>query len=381
VGSTDHSGSHRELLREVPDGVLPVHPVDAVIVPMSATAPYIRRAVGAAKAADCPLLVLCSKLARAHEVIRLVEVEDHHVDVIAVDLSNEAARRLPQFETTCMLAGGRLERRTDTSLKRNAGLAIARMVGWQHIVFLDDDIEVPEPVDLGRAVGLLGAYDAVGLHIGGFPDNSVVCHAHREAGGWQETFVGGGALAVPVNRMESSFFPKIYNEDWFFLLDDVMLRPVAVRGSAIQRPYDPFANPDRARHEEFGDTLAEGLFTLLDEGKRVQDATEAYWRLFIGKRWAFIADVLQRVSKLDEIDPNQRARMIESLKAARGRLSHITPELCLTYLRAWRADRSRWKRFLDKLPSGLPVDKAISHLGLKPNVRDNRTRVPTARDW
>ena len=34
-------------------------------------------------------------------------------------------------------------------------------------------------------------------------------------------------------------------------------------GHAKQAEYDPFANPDRARREEFGDLLAEGLYALM----------------------------------------------------------------------------------------------------------------------
>ena len=66
----------------------------------------------------------------------------------------------------------------------------------------------------------------------------------------------------------SSFFPNIYNEDWFFLLDGHGLRPSAVTGTAIQNDYDPYHDARRARGEELGDTLAEGVFGLLDNGLR-----------------------------------------------------------------------------------------------------------------
>ena len=36
-------------------------------------------------------------------------------------------------------------------------------------------------------------------------------------------------------------------------------------GHAVQAEYDPFANPERARREEFGDLLAEGLYALIGE--------------------------------------------------------------------------------------------------------------------
>src|SRR5437016_6213547 len=78
--------------------------------------------------------------------------------------------------------GLRFERRTDVSLKRNIGLAVARMAGWQRLMFLDDDIVVEEPDHIRKAGALLGTFGAVGLANNGFPDNSVVCHANRAAG-------------------------------------------------------------------------------------------------------------------------------------------------------------------------------------------------------
>ena len=123
------------------------------------------------------------------------------IDLIAIDVPHPSFLGPPALETTRLLAGMRFARTTDTSAKRNIGLILSKLAGWQRIVFLDDDIKVPNPDDLRRACALLdpGHYQAVGLAIEGFPDNSVVCHAFRETGGKQDTFVGGGALAVDIS--------------------------------------------------------------------------------------------------------------------------------------------------------------------------------------
>jgi len=363
VTSPYHHGSHRDLLSEASPPQVSGDRVDAIIVPSARSAPYLRHAAGLASELGCPLVVLCSRRARGRDVIADIGEKYPLVDLVTIDVPAEVGHPMPRFETSRMLAGTRLERRTDTSLKRNLGLLLARSVDWQRVVFLDDDIAVADPADLRRAVSLLDRHYAVGLAIGGYPDNSVVCHAHREAGGRQDTFVGGGALAVRMDRVKS-FFPKVYNEDWMFLLDDVRLRPVAQVGLAVQQPYDPFADPDRARGEEFGDDLAEGIFALLDKGKRVKDADERYWRGFLADRAQLILDVIDRTAKLDDIDAGQRRRMLASLKAAYGRLQCTMPDQFVTYLRAWRADGTRWRRCLAELPTGLTVEAALAHLGL-----------------
>ena len=193
------------------------------------------------------------------------------------------------------------ERRTDVSTKRNLALMLSHVLRWKRVVFLDDDIRVPNPADLSRAVSLLDSHSAVGLGIGGFPDNSMVCHAFREAGGWQETFIGGGALAVGVKR-NRSFFPNVYNEDWFFVLDaGKRLQSVATVGQVLQYPYDPY-RVERARGEEFGDVLAEGTFWLLDQGKPASDGDLAHWRDFLAHRQQFIEQVQGMVESRTSID-------------------------------------------------------------------------------
>ena len=231
------------------------------------------------------------------------------VDLIAIDMPESAQLRLPELETSRLLAGTIFERRTDVSTKRNLALVLSHMLRWKRVVFLDDDIRVPDPADLSRAAGLLDTHTAVGLGIGGFPDNSMVCHAFREAGGWQETFIGGGALAVDVKR-NRSFFPNVYNEDWFFVLDAGKgLQSVATVGQVLQYPYDPY-RPERARAEEFGDVLAEGTFWLLDQGRSASDGDLAHWRDFLTKRKRFIERVHDNGRTVRAaIEPAERARM------------------------------------------------------------------------
>jgi glycosyltransferase involved in cell wall biosynthesis len=355
--STHHHGSHRRLLEDLPGSRSPAD-VDAIIVPTARNVAMLRPAVELAGKLSCTLVVLCSKWSSARDVAALVAGKG--VKLIAIDADGLPAGVVPAFETDRVLKGSRFERRTDTSLKRNFGLLLARLIGWQRIVFLDDDIAIPEPADLEDATGLTGRYDGVGLvidEVNGMPDNSVVCHAFRAAGGAQDMFIGGGALAVGTTAM-TSFFPNIYNEDWFFLLDDDGLRPTTTTGRAIQKKYDPFLE-DRAKMEELGDCLAEGLFWLLDNGHTLRDATTAHWETFLRNRAGFITDVIGMVERSGG-DPERRHRMLLALKAARGRCQYIKPELCVRYVDAWRADRAHWRGHVDYVHRVVVTRKKMS---------------------
>jgi hypothetical protein len=360
----DHHGDHRALLWEADDSV-PQGRVDAIIVPTARPVFHLREAAAVAESLGCPLVTFHSqKWSSADAAAQYLGRTA--IDLIAIDLPEPADLRLPDLATSQLLAKTIFKRRTDISTKRNLALLLSNMVGWERVVFLDDDIQVPDPGDLNKAAGLLDTHTAVGLRNMGYPDNSVVCHAFRATGGRQGTFIGGGAMAVEVKR-NRSFFPDIYNEDWFYVLNGgKRLQSVATVGQVVQKPYDPYRTTDRARAEEFGDVLAEGSFWLLDQGKTVSDGGLTHWRDFLHSRRRFIKHVLDTV-KESVTESAERARMVEALKAAQGRCALITPELCVDYMQAWVADQETWRRhFAGVLKrSKQPLEVALAALTRK----------------
>jgi hypothetical protein len=363
--TSNHHGSHRRLIWSADSSQTPRAKIDAIIVPTARPVTYLNEAAHVAVKLGCPLVTLHSKKWTSAEAA--VAYLPESVDLIAIDVPEATQLRLPELETSRLLERTIFRRRIDLSAKRNLALMLSHMLGWKRVVFLDDDIQVPDPRDVSRAAGLLDIHAAVGLGVDGFPDNSVVCHAFRDLGGSQETFIGGGALAVEVKR-NRSFFPDVYNDDWFYVLDaGKRLQSVATVGQVIQNPYDPYRRPERARDEEFGDVMAEGTFWLLDQGKTASDGDLTHWREFLERRRQFIEDVLGMAAREPGIDAAQRGRMIEALKASLGRRALIQPELCVDYLRAWVSDQERWQRHIQRVRQGpnLGREWALRSLGRK----------------
>lgn len=314
--------------------------------------------MGLARGLGCVLVALCSRQVKGDEVAHLGD--EFGVVAVAVDVSN-AVGGMPSLATSDRMIGTPFERASDASMKRNLGLLLSRVAGWEQVLFLDDDIYGVSPASARSACGLLSRYDAVGLENAGFPDNSVVCHAFREIGGKQDQYVGSGGLAVRPLETQS-FFPNIYNADWFFLIGETRLPKVAVTGAMRQKEFDPFANPDRARSEEFGDCLAEGLYWLLDHHLPLEAADGVHWRDFLHRRLRFIDGLLG--SMWTQPATKARSRRIASLTAARNTCEHIHPALCTEYLDFWRADLETWRQFVDDTPAGLGIDRALDYLGL-----------------
>jgi hypothetical protein len=361
-----HHGSHLDLLESVPlNAVPPVNGapaelIGAIVVPTFRPARHLDHARELAADLGCRLVALCSGQAKAAEVI--ARSPRHAALTYAIDIPSPRTPALDSFETTRLGSVALGADQRDTALKRNLGLLLARSMGWDRIVFMDDDIIVDDPYDVARAAALTSRFDVVGQAVTGFPDNSVVCHARRDVGEYQKTFIGGGAMALRPALIDS-FFPEVYNEDWLFLFDQDQLLTVASAGQVTQEEYDPYADPGRAGREEFGDCLAEGIYSRLDQkrasGQHPQltdrDVDEAFWRAFLDDRRLVIDSIIERVPAIPA-DADRKVQMLRSLDAARDRLGTIRPAEYVDYLAAWKADREVWAGRLAKCPHATDED-------------------------
>lgn len=348
------------------NGPLIEQTLDAIIVPASRIAGNLEQAITLARAADCTLLILCSHHLRPVEVEQLLADRSFH-DAIVINLPDKYCHDLLDFPALrslkADLPAACAAYDTNLSTKRNVGLILARLLGWRRIFFLDDDIRDINYPDLQKTVSMLGSLPTVGMRVTNYPDNSVVCHAHRLTGEPQDVFVTGAALAVDCTA-DIGFFPDIYNEDWLFFYDDASHRRLASSGLKVtQLRYQPFADPQRAAWQEFGDVLAEGLYGLLHLGMGVKYATREYWAYFLEARRRFLEAIINRS---DAASPDIKDKMLLSVESALKCSITIAPELCERYIQLWRQDLGDWKQRVTGLYRMPSVEAALQVLGLSP---------------
>ena len=354
--------------------------LDAIIVPASRPAENLEEAITLAQAMQCTLLILCSRRVKSDQVQQLLADRSCH-DAIVVSLPDDYRHELLDFPALATikddLPTSCFYRVRDLSTKRNLGLILARMLGWQRIFFLDDDITDINPDDVRNTISMLGSHPAAGMRVADYPDNSVVCHAHRMTGGSQDVFVTGAALAVDCEQSRG-FFPDIYNEDWLFFYDAAVAGQLGSSGREVkQRGYDPFADPRRAAWQEFGDVLAEGLYALLEFGVGVDEAESDCWSDFLDSRRRFF-DAISRRSYQADLEIEMRGRLLRSVETARECSAEISPDLFERYIRLWRQDLGNWEQRIDRIRRMPSVDAALQALGLASSV-DGRAAAHVAR--
>lgn len=266
----------------------------------------------------------------------------------------------------------RLHRRHDANLKRNVALLLARWVGWDRVLLFNDDVRGVGWAELNRTLGYLNqrAYSAAGWAFPSFPDNSVVCHARRLGGQFQDTFVSDGMLGL--RRLEAlPFFPAVYNEDWIFLFTLIAQGQLAHVGDLWQLPYDPFVDPNRARFEEFGDLLGEGLMETLHGGLSPEAPTEPdFWSERLAARQQLLTAIEHELSRhlVGEQVTVSASAALQALRALAGaRHSHEPnwPESLAGWVRLWQADLRDWRQLLGSTRPVHSVEGALAMLGLR----------------
>jgi hypothetical protein len=351
------------LLNAGPVGV-PAAP-DAIIVPSHRPVGSLAHAFQMAGSLRCPLVVLWTD--RQGSVAELDSLPRSGVAAAVVHVPR-AADPLWLPQRSGAVAAAARSRNLEASTKRNLGLLLARLVGWQRVLFSDDDTSRLSARDALIAVGSLTSQRAAIFRMVDYPDNSVVCHAARRVGLPQDVFVSG-SMVVRVDG-GTPFFPPVYNEDWLFCFDALAAGQVRYAGELRQEHYDPFQDPRRAAQEEFGDVLGEGLMSLLHLGWELADADHGYWRQVLRHRRVLL-DLIEEALPLARVDPPARARMAASLQAARAELDRLDADVLLDFVGAWRSDLQIWHHDVARitpLPGrGSParrIETALTALGL-----------------
>jgi hypothetical protein len=350
-----------------------------------------------ALAHDCSLLVICSRQAKVLDFPAVLRDKLGEL-LILVDLADVKAEWLPPLRSSEHLVN-KFRKPNDVGSKRNIGLAAALALGWEYLMFMDDDIYAAEagptlsPEYLAHALLAMQQdphLKAIGWTLEEFNDNSVVGHARRFVGLPQGVFIGGGALLVRCDP-QMPFFPDIYNEDWLFLIALLKQFPkekhvLAWAGAVHQRPYAPF-RVHRAVSEEAGEIVGECLMNLVEDRESGSGLamSPSYWRSALASRRQLLQTIRARVSALakssDPVGALTRTSLIGAMVAAEKVHHDIKPLDLASFVRAWDDDEAVWHRHLAGLRTriGASVEEqtllaALTNLPARPG---EVTRLPS----
>jgi hypothetical protein len=335
--------------------------------PLGQRLPGLELAVELAAERDCYLVVLCSDRARSEDFPKALAARLND-RLIVINQAKVHLDWKPQLESSKQRLG-RFHRDNDAAEKRNLGLALASVLGWRTVLFMDDDISPTstgptlDAVGLARALATLNQRPqlrAVGWRCVDMDDHSVIGHARKLVRMGQDRFVGAGALLVKCDQ-RAAYFPNLYNHDWIFL---IMLakkavdprRAIGSAGTVAQLDYDPFI-PRRARSEEAGDVIGECLMNLLeDHGADFEThATTEFWAEALRLRRELVLRLhttVGRRARRAAFGATERLQRVQRALVAAEEVNRDLTAADLTgYIAVLRADERRWEAHLEALSS------------------------------
>lgn len=340
-------------------------PMDAIIVPAARPAHNLLGAAALATKTQTPLIILNSKDATTDDIAAAF-ADKPLLQWSAVEIPSGYEDPLLQFSAAeCIPEPAKSHPASDLSLKRNLGLLIGRQFGHR-IFFMDDDIKIA-PSQLEYAGRLLSKYALAGFRSTDFPDKSVIGHIEKtrqptrtfhnaDRPYREDVFISGNALAVNLDKV-SDHFPDIYNEDWLFMFNGLSRGDAISAGEARQEPYD-YLRESRAAREEFGETIADGLYDACDNGQISQITRTRYWDRVIQ----------QRRSRISALRDGRRRRADLVLRSALAVSRCITPDICVEYVGTWQSDQLVWKDRLGMLQDSPSLKSSLQTLNLPVHV-------------
>ncbi|MBU0578241.1 MAG: hypothetical protein ABIJ30_01210 [bacterium] len=227
----------------------------------------------------------------------------------------------------------------DLPLKRNYALYFSRANNYSKILLIDDDIRHIDMDVLNVGSKCLYKYVLSGCFVNDFPDLSVICHLEKLAGENIIPFLSGSFLFINTYSAYS-FFPKIYNEDWLFMMPHIINKSICSFGSIKQLPYDPFENPYKAEFQEFGDIIAEGLYALLSTNRYEVRFKKEIWEHIINERRETLLCLKNKFRDL------KIQNVLESAIVTNKNISHKD---CINFLSDLEKDQYTWNSFVKEI--------------------------------
>lgn len=255
---------------------------------------------------------------------------DRWNNVASLDWRNDTASFHDELNTTELATACGVPAEWDLPAKRTVALQHARDNGFAVGLLIDDDIKFTGSEDLDRFRSMENAL--AGRPPRSSPDLSVL-EEMFSVEAVPHAFPNGNYLffdpTVPMG-----FFPKMYNDDWLFIWSSRDCRPTVLPSGSLTHGARSFDPEERAAHQEFGETLIEGLCStqpdILDDG---------FWQSVIYPRRLYLKSLRALATA-----PSSR----RTVDAAIAMHDTIDGSRLTRWCRAFLDDNRRWRERLEE---------------------------------
>ena len=242
----------------------------------------------------------------------------------------------------------------NTGLVRNYEIMLSKVIGFQKVVFVDDDVSIKNPELLRATFRMLEHVDFVGARIGGLADQSIIGHVGLRQGDPElPEFVSGGFMGF---RLESVMEPfmNYYNEDWIWILMHKTASYAMTPAKIIHQTFHSMVRngSNRAIRQEMGEMLLEGVWNVAPSRNLPLLTVRSVWKRVIADRVFWIHDIAEKCRQ-----QNDRVGVAIATALLRH-ASTISPSLLAAIFEQYFALLPKWRSIL-KATSRLAIPKKV----------------------
>ena len=181
-------------------------------------------------------------------------------------------------------------------IARNFALEHSIFIGYEKILFVDDDITEIDKRKVEEGFSVLTEDSFVSCTLKGVVDDSIVGHIAKQVGVIDDgkKMLSGGFLFLSPTSISQRFY-NIYNEDWVFQLLEKKKKQIVLPYSVLHNAdKDVNWTIDQALFQELGELVVEGL--LENENALFMDCQ--FWNEVIKCRIKFIEEIEQGTQRI-----------------------------------------------------------------------------------
>lgn len=178
---------------------------------------------------------------------------------------------------------------------RNFALLISKINNANKVLFLDDDIIIPNTEIVFNTFKLLDQYDFVGANIIGMIDDSIMGHISNdlELIDTDERTLSGGFLAFNFKKIKHPFI-NVYNEDWIWLFFHSNETKFLQSEGVFQNDYNPYLGyKEKILFQEIGEIIITGILSLNRYDSRTFTSSDVFWINIIKERRNYLIELYE----------------------------------------------------------------------------------------
>lgn len=227
---------------------------------------------------------------------------------------------------------------------RNFALLYSKSIHANKVLFMDDDIQIPNLKLIDDLFQSIKDFPFVGANITGLVDDSALGHIATDLEIFNERMLSGGFMVFNPNIIDQ-YFLNNYNEDWIWLFLQLKGKEYLQTGEVFQELTNPLANyQNKIIFQEHGEIALDGILDLFKDGSYDSLIELSFWKRMLAEREEYLNLLSEKAKE------KNKSEYIEIIDWIKKHSTKFKAETFVSLFEKYFADRMLFTSVLKFLP-------------------------------